>query len=105
MDAASNSAILNGDDLIQACRRSRVRQLALFGSAARGDFDPERSDLDFLVDFESLEPADFADAYFALRDALASMFGRPIDLLTEAALENPYLRARVRSERRIVYQS
>jgi uncharacterized protein len=34
------------------CRRYQVRRLEVFGSAARGaDFDPERSDADFLVEF------------------------------------------------------
>src|SRR5437868_4983824 len=34
------------------CRRFHVRRLELFGSAAREDFDPARSDLDFLVAFD-----------------------------------------------------
>jgi predicted nucleotidyltransferase len=91
--------------LAAACRRCRVRRLDLFGSAVRDDFDSEHSDLDFLVDFEPLKPADYADAYFDLRTALSELFGRPVDLLTEASLENPYLRARILSERRTVFAS
>lgn len=41
-------------ELAYLCRRYRVLSLSLFGSAARDDFDPERSDYDFLVDFEVL---------------------------------------------------
>ena len=37
--------------LIDLCRRHRVRSLAVFGSAARDDFDPDRSDVDLLVEF------------------------------------------------------
>src|SRR5271165_488940 len=43
------------------CRQYHVRQLALFGSALLGDFDPEHSDLDFLVEFEPLAPGTYAD--------------------------------------------
>ncbi|MBV8575147.1 MAG: nucleotidyltransferase domain-containing protein [Acetobacteraceae bacterium] len=38
------------------CRCFHVRRLDLFGSAARGDFDPERSDVDFLVEFDREDP-------------------------------------------------
>ena len=80
-----------------------MRQLDLFGSAAAGNFDPERSDLDFLVLFRDLAPRDYARAYFGLREGLADLFERPVDLVTEAGLENPYLRRRVDAERVVLY--
>ena len=40
------------EQLAELCRQHRVLRLTLFGSALREDFDPERSDLDFLVEFE-----------------------------------------------------
>ncbi len=95
-----------GAALRDACRRFGVRRLDLFGSAATGlGFDPACSDLDFLVEFEPRSPADYADAWFGLRDALEALSGCPIDLLTEAALENPYLRQRVEAERHLLYRS
>ena len=58
------------------CRRFGVRRLAVFGSAARGqDFDPERSDVDFLVAFEPAQGPSLGN-YLALRDALAAAVGR-----------------------------
>ncbi len=74
-----------------------------FGSALRADFDPAASDLDFLVEFDDLPPAKYAGAYFALKDSLEALFGRPVDLITEASLENPYFRDRVQAERQPVY--
>src|SRR6266702_230467 len=74
------------------CRLFGVRRLDLFGSAATGRFDPARSDLDFLVEFETMSPRPYAKACRHLREGLEQLFGRPIDLLTEAALVNPYLR-------------
>ena len=85
------------------CRRFRVRRLDLFGSAATGRFDPGRSDLDILVAFDDLPPGAYADAYFGLRAALEDLLGRPVDLLTEPALENPHLRLRVGAERRPLF--
>ena len=64
-----------------------------------GRFDPAHSDLDFLVAFEELPSALYADAYFGLREALARLFGREVDLVTEPALENPYLRRSVEAKR------
>jgi len=87
------------------CRRFRVRRLDVFGSAATGDgFDPARSDLDLLVAFEDgLSAGEYADAFFGLRAALEERFERPVDLLTEAALKNPYLRRQVEEERRPLF--
>jgi uncharacterized protein len=70
------------EELDELCRRFQVKRMELFGSAARGDFDPERSDLDFFVEFERLPPAKYMDAYFSLKEALELMFGRPVDLVS-----------------------
>jgi len=48
------------------CRRFHVRRLDLFGSAATGRFDPARSDLDFLIEFEPMPPGGSFKAYFGL---------------------------------------
>lgn len=85
------------------CRRFHVRRLDLFGSAVDGRFDSRRSDLDFLVAFEDLPDHAYADAYLGLRDALADLFGREVDLLTEPALENPYLRRDVEARRQRLF--
>ncbi len=91
-------------DLPDVCRRFAVRRLDLFGSAATGNgFDPLRSDLDLLVTFEPMEPGDYARAWFGLREALEALAGRPIDLVTESAIKNPYFRERVEAERRPLY--
>jgi predicted nucleotidyltransferase len=87
------------------CRRFHVRRLDLFGSAATGRFDPARSDLDFLVEFEPMPPSPYSTACRGLREGLAQLFGRSVDLLTEAALVNPYLRCQIESEKRTLYPS
>jgi uncharacterized protein len=91
------------NEVAALCRHAGARRLDIFGSAVRADFDPAGSDLDFLVEFDELPPAKFADAYFALKESLEALFARPVDLITEAGLENPYFRDRVNAERQSVY--
>jgi uncharacterized protein len=94
---------LHGDELRELCRRFGVRRLEVFGSAARGDFDPARSDLDFLVEFQPAQPGAYADAFFGLKEALEQLFGRPVDLIAAAAIRNPYLRESVERTRALLY--
>ncbi len=92
--------------LPETCRRFRVRQLDLFGSAATGDgFDPERSDVDVLVTFEDMPPREHAKAWFGLHEALETLAGRKVDLLTESSIRNPYFKRRVERERRPLFRA
>ncbi len=94
------------DALSEVCRRFHVRRPDLFVSAATGHgFDPARSDFDILVTFEEHRAARYADMWFGLRDALETLSGRSVDLLTDAAIENPYLRRRIDSERRLLFEA
>jgi hypothetical protein len=78
------------------CRSLGVRRLDLFGSAARDDFGPN-SDVDFLVTLDPLQQDGYAQRYFDLKDGLERIFDRPVDLLTEGSVRNPYLRAHIRA--------
>jgi predicted nucleotidyltransferase len=90
-------------ELTDLCRRFHVNRLELFGSAARGDFDPARSDVDFLVAFERDTPLRALDAYFGLKEGLEALLGRPVDLVMPDAVRNPYLRASIERSREVVY--
>lgn len=89
--------------VIGICRRFRVERLYLFGSAADGRFGSEHSDLDFLVAFEEQPPSEYADNYLGLAQALEEVFARPVDLVTERSIRNPYFRETVFNARRLVY--
>ena len=95
-------------ELRKLCRRFHVRRLDLFGSAARGDFDSKRSDVDFVVEFEKDAPAPSTgsgalDSYFGLKEALEKLLGRPVDLVMSGAIDNPYLRSSIERSRETVY--
>ena len=92
-------------EIAALCRRFGVRRLAVFGSAARAsDFEPQRSDVDFLVAFESPERMSL-DEFFGLRDALAATVGRPVDLVSEGSVRNPFIRAGIERSAETVYGS
>ena len=91
------------NEIAALCRRRRVRRLEVFGSAARGTFDAQTSDLDFLVEFDPLQPGERADAYFGLLEDLQEMFQRPVDLVMERAISNPYFRRAVEQTRQVLY--
>lgn len=94
------------DTLAEACRRFHVRRLDLFGSAATGqDFDPHHSDADFVVTFEPLDSRQYIDAYDGLVQTLEKLTRRPVDLLPEESIKNPYLRRRIDAERRLLFQA
>ncbi len=85
------------------CRRFNVARLEVFGSAADGTFNPERSDVDFLVEFQPLEPGSLADAYFGLLAELERIFRRKVDLVTPKAIRNPYFLRGVNETRQPLY--
>lgn len=87
-----------------ACEKHRARNLWLFGSAATGEFDPARSDLDFLVEFEPGVKRGFDGEYFGLMRALETIFaGRPVEVVEVGASENPYFLAEVERQKRPLY--
>ena len=87
------------------CRRFGVQSLEVFGSAADGNFDPAHSDIDFLVAFSAEDQGSLFHRYFGLSEALEQLFGRKIDLVSAAALSNPYFIASVNRSRQAVYAS
>jgi predicted nucleotidyltransferase len=94
------------EELRELCRRYHVRRLDLFGSAARGDFVPARSDLDFLVEFDSRAPEALSlKSFFGLKESLEALFGRSVDLVEPGAMRNPYLKASIESSREPVFEA
>ena len=91
------------EELTSLCRRYHVRRLELFGSAAAGVFEPATSDLDFLVEFEELDPCAYADAYFGLQESLSALYRRPVDLVIPAAVHNPYFLRSIERNRALLY--
>lgn len=90
-------------ELAELCRKHHVRRLAVFGSAARDDFDPERSDVDLRIEFDYEAIENYAGNYFDLQDALEAMFQRKVDILSSRTIRNPYFRNAVESSQVTIY--
>jgi predicted nucleotidyltransferase len=86
--------------LADLCGRYRVRELLLFGSAARGEMRPD-SDIDLLVDFLPDAEIDLVD-YASLMLDLSNLLGRKVDLISKNGLK-PLIRASVLEEARLLY--
>jgi predicted nucleotidyltransferase len=81
-------------EIAELCRRYGVRRLDVFGSAARGADFTDASDIDLLIEYEPGRTPSWGP-YFDLRDELAVLLGRPIDLVSTAAVRNPLMRASI----------
>ena len=92
-------------DLRAACLRHGVARLELFGSAADPSaFDPNRSDIDFIVSFPpNYDLGPWLARYFELRDDLAQVLGRPVDLVMGTAIRDPLFAREAARTRRLIY--
>lgn len=93
------------DAIAAACQQHQVLRMHLFGSALRDDFDPGRSDLDLLVEFQPIEPRALVRAYFDLEHQLASITGQTVDLVMADAVRNPYVRRDIEASKQLIYEA
>lgn len=91
------------DAVAALCRQFGVASLEVFGSAVTGPFDPSRSDYDFIVRFQPRPDVTMARRFLAFNQALESLLGRPVDLMTDHPIDNPYLRQAIAATRTPLY--
>ena len=89
-------------ELKELCERHQVKTLYAFGSVLGIDFH-ESSDLDLVVDFKDLAVQDYVDNYYDFKFSLQELFHRPVDLLEEKAIKNPYFKQVVDQTKTLVY--
>jgi predicted nucleotidyltransferase len=100
-----NSVIAEHLEAIRAlCREYGVARLEVFGSVCTPEFDPERSDVDFIVDY----PPDYdfgpwLTRFFELQDALANLLGRKVDLIMKRAMQKKYFILSANETRQLIY--
>jgi len=77
-------------EIIRVLKSHKVKRAYAFGSACTDKFD-KNSDVDFLISFENDEPFEgYAENFWSLEDELTALLNRPVDILTETQLQNPY---------------
>jgi hypothetical protein len=89
--------------ITEMCERYGVARLEAFGSALRDDFDPDKSDLDLLVEFKPMEPYARVEAYFGLLEQLRELLGYEVDLVMVGAVKNPYIARAIERTKQPLY--
>lgn len=93
----------NRESLRELCHAQKVRELEIFGSATTADFNPERSDLDFLVEFQDPDRPGIVERILGLAEGLERIFQRNVDLVTRRSLKNPVFIGAVNRSKQVVY--
>ena len=93
-------AEVDGAILADLCRRYHVRELSLFGSAARGEMRPD-SDIDLLVEFLPNAEVGLVEHAGLMLD-LQGLLGRKVDLVSKNGLK-PRIRPYVLADAQLVY--
>ena len=73
--------------MIRLCEEYGVARLEIFGSAVTGDFEPDRSDIDLVIDCAA---AFEYGRFFELVGRLEMLLGREVQLVSRKSLRNPY---------------
>lgn len=97
-----NLLTIHIDKLNQLCKNYNVKNLYAFGSILTNHFN-EESDIDLLVNFDSVSLEKYADNYYDLKFSLEDLFKRNIDLIEEKAIKNPFFKQSVEQHKKIIY--
>lgn len=89
------------DKIADFCRRWRIKELAIFGSALGDEFRPD-SDVDVLVVFQDDAEWDLFD-HMRAEEELGEIFGREVDLVEKAAIRNPFRRRHILDHHEVIY--
>jgi predicted nucleotidyltransferase len=90
-------------EIEKICRKYEAKSLTLFGSALTEEFDPDKSDLDFLL--ELISPENGLDKYFGIKEELEKLLSREVDLVMPKAIKNPYLKESIYSRLKKCYDA
>ncbi|MDP2891464.1 MAG: nucleotidyltransferase domain-containing protein [Bacteroidota bacterium] len=85
------------------CRNNNVKSLFAFGSVCTDKFN-DQSDIDLLIAFHSMDYGDYADSYFSMVEQLEDIFKRPVDLITDKSLSNPYFINSLNQTKTLIYE-
>lgn len=92
----------NIDKINALCMSHNVKSLYAFGSVCTDAFNKE-SDVDLLISFNPMEHGQYADTYFQLADKFEELLQRPVDLVTEKSLSNPYFIQSINQTKILIY--
>ncbi len=89
-------------DINLLCSNHKVKELYAFGSVCTDNFNAQ-SDIDLLISFENISIEEYTENYFLLHHLFEELLKRPIDLVTERSLSNPYFIESVNKTKTLIY--
>jgi predicted nucleotidyltransferase len=92
----------NIEKIKSLCLAHNVKSLFAFGSVCTDKFN-DKSDIDLLISFQPMDFGDYADTYFDLADKFENLFLRPVDLVTDKSLSNPYFIDSINQTKKLLY--
>jgi predicted nucleotidyltransferase len=100
-----NSVIAEHLEAIRAlCREYGVARLEVFGSVCTPLFDPERSDVDFLVAYPpDYDYGPWLSKHLFLEERLSHLLGRKVDLVMIDAAQNMWFQREADKTRTVVF--
>lgn len=94
----------NIENLKALCIKYNVKSLYAFGSVCTEKFN-KNSDVDLLISFKPMDYGDYADTYFELIEQFENLFNRPVDLVTDKSLGNPYFIESINKTKTQIYEA
>jgi len=90
--------------IAELCRKYGVKKLSVFGSAARGEMNPQ-SDVDLMVEFDTASKTSLWD-YPAMQEDFSALFDRrKVELASPEILRNPFRRKTILPDLKILYEA
>jgi predicted nucleotidyltransferase len=91
-------------EIAALCRKYGVKKLSLFGSAARGEMNPE-SDVDLMVEFKPGKAPSLWDGPDMHKEFSSLFNGRRVDLVPPEIMRNPYRRKTIEPDLKVIYEA
>jgi len=91
------------EKLVELCNKYKVKRIFVFGSTVKGNFNPQTSDIDLIVELEDMPPVEKGEILMELWAELENLFGRKVDLITNMNIKNPYLRREIENTKFLIY--
>lgn len=91
------------EDFKNLCADHKVKFLYAFGSSITNRFDPDKSDIDLLVEIDEKDPIERGEKLISLWETFENFFHKKVDLLTDSSVKNPFLRKSIDSTKVLIY--
>lgn len=93
------------NEFSELCGSHGMKSVYLFGSALTEEFDPAKSDFDFLVEINETDPVSRGEKLLSFWNKSEKLFNRKVDLLTSSNLKNPFLKSSVDNTKVLIYEA